>query len=530
MPVVKGPVPFSRNIRLPAKPIGREISGEENSFSFLNVRQVFDLNHFDWSPKGMKKLWRYNLHYFDYFQEEKRRVENKKCLIESWVGSVPRGAEDAWEPFPVSLRIVNWIKWFLSPQIQGKPDPSWSVSLYEQVLWLEKNIEYHLLANHLFKNGKALVFAGFCFEGADAQRWLEKGLKILLSQLNEQFLPDGGHFERSPMYHAMLLEDCLDLMNICQGAMDDGKQQANVLLKTLQSKIENMTAFLWGMTYPDGLISLFNDAALGIETEPEKLFAYYERVTGKHFGLERARICAFPETGYFIMSPRPGDRMTIDCGPVGPNYQPGHSHCDTLSFELSLKGRRMVVDSGCCQYEDGPIRQYNRSSMGHNSVTVDGKDQSEVWGAHRCARRAKPLNPKLFEDEKGGLVFEGGHDGYRRLAGRPVHYRRVVWRDNEIQIHDRIEGSGQHVVETRFHIHPDLEVALETDVDRVFVRICAGDELWATISTLGPGQIQIKDGWYCPEFGIQQACRVICTVHKAVALPVSASWRFHIHN
>ena len=526
----KMPVIFCQDIQLPAKPSLRKMKGDENSFIFLNIRKEFDPYHFDWSPRGVGKLWRYNLHYFDYLGEENRPVRNKKTIIESWIKSVPRGSEDAWEPFPTSLRIVNWIKWFLSQEIEGKPDPSWAVSLYEQVLWLEKNIEYHLLANHLFKNGKALVFAGVFFEGVDAKRWLKKGLKIVLSQLNEQILSDGGHFERSPMYHAMILEDCLDLMNLCRGAEDRTANQVNFLRQTLQPKVEKMTAFLRGMTHPDGQISLFNDAAMGIEAKPEALFAYDEQVMGRQLKHNSALISAFPETGYFIMSPRPGDRMIIDCGPVGPDYQPGHSHCDTLSFELSLKGRRVVVDSGCCRYEDGLIRQYNRGSIGHNSVIVDKKNQSEIWGAHRCARRAQPINPQLYEDDKNGLVFEGGHDGYRRLVGRPIHYRRIVWRGNEIWIDDRIEGRGQHFVETRLHIHPNLQVELETDVNCESVRVCTDDELCATISAIGQGRIQIKDGWYCPEFGVQEVCRVICTVDKVMALPVSVGWRLHIHN
>ena len=88
----------------------------------------------------------------------------------------------------------------------------WLKSLYEQALWLEKNIEYHLLANHYFKNGKALIFAGMYIAGQDAERWLKKGRQIIASELEEQILPDGGHFERSPMYHAMILEDCLDIL------------------------------------------------------------------------------------------------------------------------------------------------------------------------------------------------------------------------------------------------------------------------------------------------------------------------------
>lgn len=94
----------------------------------------------------------------------------------------------------------------------------------------------------------------------------------------------------------------------------------------------------------------------------------------------KARVLSFPASGYFRLEPTPGDVLVVDCGPIGPDYQPGHAHCDTLSFELSLNGRRVIVDSGCSQYVDGEIRQYNRGSLGHNTLAIDGVNQSEVWG------------------------------------------------------------------------------------------------------------------------------------------------------
>jgi uncharacterized heparinase superfamily protein len=260
--------------------------------------------------------------------------------------------------------------------------------LYSQTLWLEGNIERHLLANHLFKNAKALLFAGLLFEGPDAGRWRGKGLDLLRRELPEQVLPDGGHFERSPMYHSMILEDCLDLLNLCRGS---GLAELDGFAGVLARACRRMTGFLLGMCHPDGQIALFNDAAFGIEASPQELSGYYEGVTADASLTPSGRSWSFPYTGYFVMAPREGDRLIVDCGPVGPDYQPGHSHCDTLSFELSLGGRRVIVDSGCCQYEDGEIRRYNRGNLGHNTVTVDGENQSEVWGP-----TAAPGGPTRF--------------------------------------------------------------------------------------------------------------------------------------
>ncbi|MBV5327336.1 MAG: hypothetical protein JZU65_06815, partial [Chlorobium sp.] len=211
-----GRVKVRAGIRL-QQPLWRKSAGGDYDFTFLSVHRVFDPARFDWAASERDKLWRYNLHYFDYLHEEGRSWESKVFLIGDWVKSNPQGTTDAWEPFPVSLRIVNWIKFFLLAEGVGKVEERWLQSLYLQALWLEKNIEYHLLANHYFKNGKALIFAGLFFSGADAECWLKKGLAIISKEIDEQILADGGHFERSPMYHAMILEDCLDLCNIMNG-------------------------------------------------------------------------------------------------------------------------------------------------------------------------------------------------------------------------------------------------------------------------------------------------------------------------
>ncbi len=184
------------------------------TFRFLNVSRSFSAHVMDWVCADMPKLWRYNLHYFDYLQDDGRTLESRAKLVSNWIANNPMGAEDAWEPYTVSLRVVNWIKWFLRDNTKTVLEKEWLQSLYIQAAWLEKNIEYHLLANHYLKNAKALVFAGAFFDGVDADRWLRKGLKILHRELLEQILPDGGHCERSPMYHCLVVEDLLDVLNL----------------------------------------------------------------------------------------------------------------------------------------------------------------------------------------------------------------------------------------------------------------------------------------------------------------------------
>lgn len=495
---------------------------EKSGFNFLNCSEAFS-DTICWATLNQNRLWRYNLHYFDYlFPDRPLENETAERLMMGWVSENSPGTADAWDPFPLSLRVVNWIKYLSKATPQVSTVETLVLSLLCQVKRLERRLEFHLLANHLFKNIKALVFAGLFFQGPQARRWLKRGLKLIEEELPEQVGQDGGHFERSPMYHSMILEDCLDLYNVCS-AQPQGDLQS--LSRRLLPVITGMITFLNGMTHPDGQIALFNDAAFGIEAPPRMLTHYFEQVTGKSAPGTKEKFWSFPETGYFVMAPEDGDRMIIDCGPIGPDYQPGHGHCDTLSFELSLKGRRVIVDSGCFQYEDGPIRQYNRGNAGHNTVTIDGENQSEVWGAHRCARRARPVYAKLEQMPDGGLFFEGAHDGYRRLSGSPIHHRTVMWAGDQCRVEDHVKGSGRHDIESRLHMHPDLD--LEFDPEQVVVHDQGRTLL--SISTNGTEKLERASGWYCPEFGKQLPCTVLIQNFKNVSLPFKFGWVLHTH-
>jgi len=493
---------------------------EKRRFTFLNETRDFG-NDIDWSVPGAGRLWRYNLNYFDYLETNEGLPTGLGVAIMcDWIEQNPPGTPDSWDPYPISLRTVNWMK-YLGEEMVGRSDAGKIAgALYEQILWLEKDLEFHLLANHLFKNAKALAFAGLFFSGSDARRWFEKGLALLKRELPEQVLSDGGHFERSPMYHAMIFEDCLDLLNIW--SHHDEKESKEIVL-VLRETVSRMAHFLCGIVHPDGQLALFNDSAFGIEAEPQDLLDYYGRIMNIAPEAPSGRSWSFPETGYYVISPERDDRLIIDCGNIGPDYQPGHSHCDTLSFELSLNGKRVIVDSGCSSYEDGSVRQYNRGNAGHNTLAVDGENQSEVWSSHRCARRAYPLYATLAEEKDGQIAFRGAHDGYRRLPGKPIHTRSFIWAGKEILIEDIVEGVGRHSIEISLHINPELFAETRGET----VAIVHDGEAIAAVSLCDGGPVEKREGWYCPEFGKVVPCTVLQARYAKIELPFRCGWRIN---
>ena len=496
---------------------------DQFEFRFLNRSKRFTGGDIDWVTQEMPKLWRYNLHYFDYLQDPGRSSAARARLIDDWIAKNPPGTEDAWEPYTVSLRIVNWIKYFLQSPPHPNPLPEgegtrvgtsapekrthgnipldrrWLVSLHQQALWLERNIEYHLLANHYLKNGVALFFAGMYFEGAEADRWLEKGLRILTEEAEEQFLPDGGHYERSPMYHSICLEDYLDVLNV---ALSNPGLASKEVVERFKQTATAALDLLNDICLPDGEIPLFNDSAFGIAPPPAKLFEYAQGIIGyrKPDDAGGVRAVAKSDSGYYVVRAG-GDMLVVDCGAIGPDYQPGHAHCDTLSYELALDGRRVIVDSGVHDYESGPRRQYSRSTRGHNTVVIDGQEQSEIWGLFRVARRAKPLGAAIARLPGNGVRFEGMHDGYRRLPGRVVH-KRVIEYDGSgtWTVLDEVSGTGRHSAESYIHLHPDYSAKRGKDCIEILKK---DGKAIGRLEVIGNASISFEAGHYFPEFGME---------------------------
>ena len=148
-------------------------------------------------------------------------------------------------------------------------------SLGLQTWYLNKNIEYHLMGNHLFRNAKALFFAGSFLNTEYSQNWLTKGAEIIKKELEEQVLNDGGNFELSPMYHCNMLQDILDLINLQNRYPSE---QLTDLLEKLHHKALRMLRWLSFMTHPDGEVAFFNDAAFKMSLNLSELRKYAQEL------------------------------------------------------------------------------------------------------------------------------------------------------------------------------------------------------------------------------------------------------------
>lgn len=425
----------------------------------------------------MPLLWRFNLQYFNYLHllHPKEQID----LCRSWVAATPLGRGVGWHPYPTSLRIVNWCRADLhESDIQR--------SLYQQAAYLYRNLETYVYGNHLLENARALVYAGSFFGAAgEAADWLSKGLEIYRSETPHQVPSDGMHFERSPMYHALMLEGYLDVLNLLPADHPDGEW--------LKATVCRMSDALAPLTHPDGRIALFNDATLEIAADTEALQQYVYRLTG-HLPCRRDRL---PDAGYYAY--RDDDLcLIIDGGAVGPEHLMAHAHADVFSFELSIGGERFFVDTGVFEYPEGPMRTYVRSTKAHNTVCVDDLDQVECWGSFRVARRSAPYDVR-FSPRGSSITFEGAFDGYAKLIGDDIVHRRHINlrpRERIIRIEDVVSGNNEHRVESRIHLHPEVEVV---STDPVVLR--RGD-VNCRMNVID-GKMRWENSVYCPEFGVQ---------------------------
>ena len=322
-------------------------------------------------------------------------------------------------------------------------------SLAAQLRFLAGHLETDLRGNHLVKNLKALLWGGAVFGGPEAEAWRSIGSSLLASELEEQVLADGCHYERSPPYHGQVLADLIEVRALLP---------AGSLRDRLDEALGRMVRVAHLLAHPDGLPAGFNDGGLGMAPPPAELAGAYTEVTGRSVEPTDGSF-ALPDGGYWGLA-APGERLVVDCGPLGPRYLPGHGHADILSLEWSTGGRRVLVDQGTYQYAAGPRRRTSRSTLSHNTVSVAGAEQSDIHGAFRCGRRA---TPELLEWQGDGasLTFAGTHDGYDRLPGRPRHVREVRARAGHLVIRDRVEGGAGQEATGGLLLHPDCELELD---------------------------------------------------------------------
>lgn len=421
----------------------------EGELLLLNERHRPDFS--TWQVPEASHLWNFNLHYFEYCiplaarwrrDRDECCLEKLKELIGSWMSACTYPEGDAWHPYTISLRLVNWLvcRDLVADALALDPlfDEAMRRSMYAQYRHLLANQETHLLANHYFENLKTLVIFSKLFDEEEA---FSRVWRDFEAQLEEQILGDGVHFERSLMYHKLILEGLLRVARVMEGI--DGSAPAIVAEKA-KAMLDAMASLENGM----GKTPFFNDAADGVAKECDQLVAACETVLGLHPDDSKTD---FPDAGYYKLYE--GDiAVMFDAGEPGPSYMLGHAHCDALSFELSYKGKPVIVNSGTYAYQS-ELRPYFRSTAAHNTAQVDGEEQLECWGEHRVGRGIKRV--RVLGTRKNGVTAS------YEACDAVRHERSILLANEELQLCDSFDRVGDKLIVAYLHVAPGFTAEVE---------------------------------------------------------------------
>lgn len=460
-------------------------SYKDYTFTFLNKSLSMTPGDIEWDNETYGKLWAYNLNYFEFLSQEGINTDEGICIIREFISSLPDN-KNGLEPYPISLRGIFWIKFLSEHKIVDKDIND---SLYAQYQLLMQQIEYHLLGNHLLENGFSLLFGAVYFRDP---RLLKKAKQILQSELEEQVLKDGGHFELSPMYHQIILYRVLDSINLLQN--NDANSD---LLQLLVEKATLMLGWLETITFKDGTIPMVNDSAWGIAPTSGELFKYAERLN-----LDWTK-SDLSDSGYrkFISDEF---ELFVDCGNIGPDYIPGHAHSDIGNFILHVDGKPLITEVGTSTYEKNDLRNQERSTASHNTVIVQGVEQSEVWGGFRVGRRARIVK---HTEDKYDVRFS--HNGYNGLG--ISHERSISLDGHTLAIFDEL--SKESNAQAFLHFAPGTDVKLEN-----------GHVMIGSVKICFSGALQIKASTYKYADGFnkyKQATKVVVDFKKKLKTEIN---------
>lgn len=456
----------------------------------------YKIDFLDFSIAGDHKItWELNRHQHlvtlakaALLTDESKYVGEAIAQWNSWQQANPYPLGINWaSSLEVGFRSLSWL--WMRHLLQGQLSPAFENELLRALALnarhIERNLSTYFSPNtHLLGEALALFFIGLLSpQLRDAERWKHLGWKILQQEIHRQVRPDGVYFEQSLYYHVYALDMFLHARVLASingipipADFDDvlrkmlaavallaqagpphsfGDDDGGRLFNPLRNRADHMTDPL---ALGSALFHDFNYQPVAL-TE-EALWIFGASAIPANSQDSAASACALPQSGIYVISTADSAReqMILDAGPQGTGRS-GHGHADALSLTLSFNGRRWLIDPGTFVYiSPGDERQQFRGTRAHNTLTVDGHDQSQASGPFAWSRLP---NTQLESWITGGTftLFAGSHDGYQ-----PLRHRRHVFhlRDGVWLVRDLVEGAGSHLLETSWHFAPDLAVAADS--------------------------------------------------------------------
>ncbi|WP_298542646.1 alginate lyase family protein [uncultured Aquimarina sp.] len=472
----------------------------ENKISFLNHKINFD-QKIVWHSEELNqgtRLWKLNLNYHEFLfdiafkykeTKDQKYIDYIENTVSEWFVQNPLGTKgygkDNWNSYAISLRLISWIKIYT---LVGREFTKKFESFFLKLLWIQaeflsQNPELDILGNHLIKNWKALIWCKHFFSTSR----FDKEIRSVEKFVYPQFSDFGMHEEYSPMYAGIVLEDLMEVFLF---------QKNNEKLENLIHKQFNNVRLLSNVNQ----YLFFNDSVDNNGIQFDQLNDFYYKIFKREFDQKEE---VFDING-FIGVKTDKEHLVFDCAKVVGGNQPGHVHCDALSFEYFRGNEKIFTNSGTYEYNSGSRREYSRATESHNVLQYDDFNQSEVWSSFRMAREASvDYNTKCLEPDN--LDIEGTVKGYD-FSNEITHKRRLIKKENTIIIKDTLIASTDRKSKLFFHLTPDFNFINGKIVEKETNRKVA------TIQTSNSYEVVSTE--FYPEFGIwkEKETMIVCDI------------------
>lgn len=529
---------------------------------------------------GVKWVWELNRHHHlvtlgkAYFLSGDEQYAQEVCAqLRSWIEDNPPLVGVNWtSPLELAIRLINWV-WALAfiRQSAALTAETFGVVL-QSVARQAQHISRHLSAyssanNHLIGEAAGLAFVGLFFpELPDAEQWRDKGLGILEREIEKQIYPDGVPAEQAIHYLAFVLDFNLLAWGLAEL---NGFTVPSIWYERLELACEFISHVMDGEGHvpalgdsDDAWVVRLDDrpqannyrsilATAAVLLERPDFKARAERWDEKSHWLlgpagqetfealpvdtPKFSSRAFEEGGYCVMR-APERVITFDCGPLGYLSIAAHGHADALSLTVSLDGEPILIDPGAYAYQEGgEQRDYFRSTAAHNTVVVDGENQSEMLGMFLWGRKAKAHLLHWETTENYDLAI-AEHDGYEKLG--VTHRRAVLFHKPDwLIVADRLKGEGEHSFEQLWHMPAGCKATIEQDnLDQPYISLDVGHKRVLLIPLEVPaavhpriqvGEEQPMQGWASPRYGEIEPAPVVNFVGKS-SFPVQLVVALHL--
>jgi len=403
---------------------------------------------------------------------------NARALVDEWITLQGSWNAIAWRPDILSRRIIAWL--CQSPMLLNDADVRFyrrfMRSLVKQIRYLRHNVYATREGVPRLQAVMALTYAALCLAGQG--RHLRKATRRLVDEMEKQILPDGGHISRNP---DALVEILLDLLPLRQAFSSRNLSPPTAVIRA----VDRMMPMLRFFRHGDGNFAQFNGMGA---TQPDLLATAlaYDDARG-------SPVANAPYSGYQRVDAG-GAVLLTDTGRAPPLALSYEAHAGCLSFELSSKGQRIIVNCGIPTTNRETWRQVARATAAHSTITFNDTSSCRFLESAPLRRLlggapiiSGPSNVQVSRDDRGdAVVLHASHDGYADRCNVIVHRSLLLAADGsrldgedsfEPPDADSLPDEKHDDFAVRFHLHPSIKANRLTDGHGVML-LMPDREVW----------------------------------------------------